>query len=139
MNELRHSTRATYRKCFHFKRLVRLELYDDNLEVYKFNSHIFQEGKPSLLKTAKYSDITKCVFIEPRTAQTSTWGGFIWGDIGGEIRISLTHLHIGGRRAGTKYGCDEELDFRNQDIPEVGEEDFRHIYSWLCDKAKSRH
>lgn len=133
--KLRYSFRATMRSAFGLDRAERLEFYDDAILIYRRHFNFRRDSDYSLLRRVKYSDIQRCEYFGPKVESSkTTLVGFAWGQMPGEIELSVPSPDAGpARQGGEPLWKLEKLRFSGEDL---SEQEFKEVYSWLRTKLE---
>jgi hypothetical protein len=115
---------------FHLPRAEKLEFYEDAILIYRFKARFTRDSEFLFLRTAEYSDVLKCQFIEPRVAQASNMAGFTWAEMPGGASLSMRKPHP-GKTKSVHHG--EIVNFTVGSRGTSYRED-RMTYAALCDK-----
>lgn len=127
---------ATRRLGFGLPRAARIEIYDESIHIYSCSFRLRREGVYSLVRRAKFSEVTGCEYIAPTVRSSRlTLGGFAWAQMPGEIELSISApVASSDRVEGEAAKRAEHLRFGGGDLTP---EEFQGLYSWLVARLNS--
>ena len=135
-SEPRYSFVALRSRWLRLPNSRKLDFHDEGILIYKYVPKFRHDSEYVLLRRAEYTDITKCRYSPPKVTSSSTLGGFAWANKPAQIRLSILKHRSTTPRVGNEHFWNAEHFLFGS--PHMKEDEFKIMYSWLCDKVMAK-